>query len=155
MIDISIIEDDEEIRQSLSILINGTPGFRCLSSFSNCEKALKQIETDLPDVVLMDLNLPGMSGIDGIRIIKELIPDLDILVLTVDKNSQRVFEALCAGACGYLTKDTHPGRLLEAIHEVHQGGAPMSTQIARMVVESFKTNNQSDLTRREQEVLTH
>ncbi|MCI0512911.1 response regulator transcription factor [candidate division KSB1 bacterium] len=154
MITVSIVEDDAEIRESLAILINGTPGYRCVSTFNDCEAAIIQLEEDLPDVVLMDLNLPGMSGIEGIRILREMIPDIDVLVLTVHSDSKRVFDALCAGACGYLTKDTPPAKLLEAIRETHEGGAPMSTQIARIVVDSFKPTHHSNLTKRENEVLT-
>jgi len=155
MIDVSIVEDDEEIRESLSILINGTPGYRCVSAFCDCEKALAELEKNVPDVLLMDIGLPGMSGIEGIRMIKTILPEIDILVLTVHADSKLVFRALCAGACGYLTKDTQPAKLLEAIKEAHDGGAPMSTQIARMVVNSFKTIPHSNLTKRETEVLTH
>lgn len=153
MINVSIVEDDDEIRDSLGILINGTAGFSCISTFMNCETAIKEIINDPPDVILMDIGLPGMSGIEGIRRIKAQIPDIYILMLTVHGDSKRVFEALCAGACGYLIKDTPPARLLEAITEANHGGAPMSTQIARMVVDSFKTKPHSDLTPREVEVL--
>jgi DNA-binding NarL/FixJ family response regulator len=153
MINVSIVEDDDEIRDSLAVLINGTAGFSCISTFTNCEAAIKEIINDPPDVILMDIGLPGMSGIEGIRRIKAQIPDIDIFMLTVHCDSKRVFEALCAGACGYLIKDTPPARLLEAITEAYHGGAPMSTQIARMVVDSFKTKSHSDLTHREVEVL--
>jgi len=153
MINVSIVEDDDEIRESLSILINGTPGFVCIGTFDNCESAIATIPKDPPDVMLMDIGLPGISGIEGIRKIKTKLPNINILMLTVHGDSKRVFEALCAGACGYLIKDTPPARLLDAISEAHNGGAPMSTQIARMVVSSFKTNSHSDLTQREVEVL--
>ncbi len=153
MINVSIVEDDDEIRESLAILINGTAGYDCISTYSNCESAIKGIIEDPPDVILMDIGLPGMSGIEGIRRIKDKQPDIDILMLTVHDDSKRVFEALCAGACGYLIKDTPPARLLEAISEAYDGGAPMTTQIARMVVGSFKTTSHSDLTPREGEVL--
>lgn len=154
MIDVAIIEDDDEIRESLAILINGTAGYFCTNTFGDCETAISKIEEDPPDVVLMDIGLPGMSGVEGIRKIKEKLPDINVLMLTVHRDSKLVFEALCAGACGYLTKDTQPAKLLEAIKEAHDGGAPMSTQIARMVVNSFKTFPHSDLTQRETEVLT-
>ncbi len=154
MINVSIVEDDNEIRESLAILVNGTPGFSCINTFIDCESAIKGIIEDPPDVVLMDIGLPGKSGIEGIREIRKVLPDIDILMLTVHADSKKVFEALCAGACGYLIKDTPPARLLEAIFEAYHGGAPMSTQIARMVVSSFKTNLNSNLTQREIEVLT-
>jgi len=153
MIDVSIVEDDFEIRESLALLINGTKGYSCRHNFADCESMIRHVEDNLPDVVLMDIDLPGMSGIEGVRIIKEMAPDVDVLMLTVHGDSHTVFEALCAGACGYLTKDVQPLKLLEAISEAHTGGAPMSTQIARMVVSSFKTTGDSNLTAREKEVL--
>lgn len=154
MINVTIIEDDDEIRDSLAILISGSSGYECINTYNNCEAAITEFESDPPDVILMDIGLPGMSGIEGVRIIKDKYPEIDILMLTVHEDSNKVFEALCAGACGYLIKDTQPGKLLEAIQEVRCGGAPMSTQIARMVVNSFKTNPHEELTRRETEVLT-
>ena len=155
MITVSIIEDDCDIRESLALLINGTPGFGCLAAYSSCEKGIKNILKDPPDVVLMDIGLPGMSGIEGIKILKEKMPELDIMVLTIQSDDRIVFEALCAGACGYMMKDTPPAQLLDAIRESYGGGAPMSTRIARMVVESFKITQQTNLTQRETEVLTH
>ena len=153
LIHVSIVEDDTEIRESLAILINGTAGYSCIETYMDCETAIKGIIEDPPDVVLMDIGLPGKSGIEGIREIRKVLPDIDILMLTVHGDNKRVFEALCAGACGYLIKDTPPARLLEAISEAFHGGAPMSTQIARMVIESFKITPHSDLTTRELEVL--
>jgi len=155
MIEVSIVEDDPDIRESLALLINGTPGFKCISSFGTCEKAIKGIPKEIPDVVLMDIGLPGMSGIEGIKALKEKLPDLDIMVLTIQSDDKVVFDALCAGACGYMIKDTPPAQLLEAIQETRGGGAPMSTLIARMVVKSFQITQQTSLTQRETEVLTH
>lgn len=155
MIYVSIVEDDPDIRESLALLINGTPGFSCISAYGTCEKAIKGILKDPPDIVLMDIGLPGMSGIDGIKVLKEKMPDLDILVLTIQSDDRVVFEALCAGACGYMMKDTPPAQLLDAIQETYDGGAPMSTRIARMVVQSFQVAPQTTLTQRETEVLTH
>ncbi|MFQ5772086.1 MAG: response regulator, partial [bacterium] len=126
----------------------------CNNTYSDCETAIKGIAEDLPDVVLMDIGLPGMSGITGIQKIKEKLHDIDIIVLTIHGEQESVFEALCAGASGYLVKNNQPARLLEAIREAHEGGAPMSTEIARMVVNSFHTNHHSPLTVRETEVLT-
>jgi DNA-binding NarL/FixJ family response regulator len=154
MITVSIVEDDADIRESLALLIDGTSGYACISAFGSCEDALEEIAADPPDVVLMDIGLPGMSGIDGIRLIKEKLPDLNIVVLTVHGESNKVFEALCAGACGYLLKDTPPAKLLEAIKETREGGAPMSTKIARLVINSFRTQPHAALTQRETEVLT-
>jgi len=154
MINVVLIEDDDEIRTSLAILINGTMGYECINTYRNCESALQDIFDDPPDVILMDIELPGISGIEGIRRIKSKLPEVDIIVLTVHQNSDLVFEALCAGACGYLLKETQPGKLLESIKEVKEGGAPMSTQIARIVINSFKTAPHTSLTQRETEVLT-
>ncbi len=155
MITVGIVEDDQDIRESLATLINGMPGYICISTYGSCEKAIKGILKNPPDVVLMDIGLPGMSGIEGIRILKEKLPDLDILVLTIQSDSDTVFDALCAGACGYLMKDTPPAQLLDAIQECYDGGAPMSTRIARLVVQSFQIEQQTPLTTRETEVLTH
>lgn len=154
MITVSIVEDDVDIRDSLAVLIDGTPGFACINTYGSCEAAIDGIDVDPPDVVLMDIGLPGMSGIDGIRLIKEKTSDIDIVVLTIHAESNHVFEALCAGACGYLLKDTPPAKLLEAIKETQEGGAPMSTKIARLVIGSFRTHPHSSLTQRENEVLT-
>jgi len=153
MITVAIVEDDTDIRESLTLLINGTPGFSCIGTYRDCETALDGIVDDPPEVVLMDLGLPGMSGIEGTRLLKERLDELSLVVLTVHDESKLVFEALCAGACGYLLKDTPPAKLLEAIRETRDGGAPMSTQIARLVVGSFRTNPHEALTPRETEVL--
>jgi DNA-binding NarL/FixJ family response regulator len=154
MIYVSIVEDDQEIRESISYLINNTAGFKCISSFDSCEAALKELPDNLPDVVLMDITLPGMNGIEGVRRIREKISNIDVLMLTVHKDDDLIFESLCAGACGYLMKNTSPERLMEAIREVHEGGAPMSTNIARRIVTSFRASPDPNLTSRETEVLS-
>lgn len=154
MITVSIVEDDDEIRQSLAMLINATDGFECISSHPDGESAVKKIPNELPDVILMDIGLPGISGIETIKRLKEKINDIDVIVLTIHENDKFVFDALCAGATGYLLKETPPSRILESIMEVRNGGSPMSTQIARMVVTSFKLNPAPDLTQRETEVLS-
>lgn len=153
-ITVSIVEDDDEIRESLALLISGTAGFECLTTYEDCESAIDGIAEENPDVVLMDIGLPGMSGIEGIKLLKQKLPDLDILVISIRENDKTVFDALCNGASGYLIKETPPARILEAIREVKNGGAPMSTQIARMVVSSFKITPSDSLTQRETEVLT-
>lgn len=153
-ITVSIVEDDDEIRESLALLITGTSGFECLTTYGDCESSIDGIVEERPDVVLMDIGLPGMSGIEGIKLLKQQIPDLDILVISIRENDKTVFDALCNGASGYLIKETPPARILEAIREVKNGGAPMSTQIARMVVSSFKVTPSDSLTQRETEVLT-
>jgi DNA-binding NarL/FixJ family response regulator len=153
-ITVSIVEDDDEIRESLALLISGTPGFECLTTYEDCESSIDGIVEELPDVVLMDIGLPGMSGIEGIKLLKQKLPELDILVISIRENDKTVFDALCNGASGYLIKETPPARILEAIREVKRGGAPMSTQIARMVVNSFKITPSDSLTQRETEVLS-
>jgi len=158
-ITVSIVEDDNEIRESLEILINGSEGLKCLNTFKNAESALFNIPREKPNVVLMDINLPGMSGIECVRKLKEEIPDLNILMLTVYEDSKRIFESLTAGASGYLLKRTPPSEILGAIKEVNSGGSPMSGQIARMVVNSFHRMGMShdekeNLTKRETEILT-
>jgi len=153
MIHVSIIEDDDDIRDSLAIIINGAPDYCCSGSYSNAESALESMVELQPDVVLMDIELPGMNGIECVKILRERAPESDILMLTVHEDDDVVFESLCAGACGYLTKNTPPVKLLEAIREVYEGGAPMSTNIARMVISSFKKDVGHGLSEREREVL--
>jgi DNA-binding NarL/FixJ family response regulator len=155
MIKISIIEDDKDIRESLAILLNGTPEFSCIATYINCEAAIKNISNEIPDVILMDINLPGISGIEGTKIIKEMLPDVQIIMLTISENDQDVFNSLCAGACGYLKKNTQPIKLIEAVREAVNGGAPMSMDIARLVVNSFRKDIHisNSLTSRESEIL--
>lgn len=150
---ICIVEDDNLIRDGFALLINSTYGYKIINAYHRCEDAIKNIHTDAPDVVLMDIELPGMNGIEGIARIKKLRPKTNIIVVTVYENDDLVFKALCAGAGGYLTKNMQPSRLLEAIRDIQEGGAPMSTNIARMVVASFQKNRNSPLTARETEVL--
>ncbi|MBI1788663.1 MAG: response regulator transcription factor [Acidobacteria bacterium] len=135
---VAIIEDQTEIRQSLGVLIDGTPGYRATGSFGAMEAALDAIVPPLPDVVLADIGLPGMSGIEGIRLLKQRYPGLHVIVLTVYDDDKRIFDAICAGACGYLLKTTPPARLLEGIREVLEGGAPMSPSVARRVIALFQ-----------------
>jgi DNA-binding NarL/FixJ family response regulator len=150
---ICIVEDDNLIRDGFALLINSTYGFKIINTYQRCEEALKNLDSDAPDVVLMDINLPGMNGIEGIQRIKKLRPKTNIIVVTAYENDELVFKALCAGAGGYLTKNMQPTKLLEAIRDIMDGGAPMSTNIARMVVASFQKNRNSPLTARETEVL--
>jgi DNA-binding NarL/FixJ family response regulator len=137
-IKVSIIEDLREVRDGLATLINGTAGFRCVGSFRTMEDALRQIFSNLPDVILTDIGLPGMSGIEGIPILKERYPDVPIVALTVYDDEEEIFAALCAGASGYLLKDTQPARLLECLKEVISGGAPMSPEVALRVIKLFR-----------------
>lgn len=161
MIKVAIIEDNTTIRDGLAALINGTPGYSCVGSFPDCESFLNKISALDTNVVLMDIGLPGMSGIDGIIKAKKIKPDLNILMLTVYEDSQSVLKALCAGASGYLVKKTPPTRLLEAIKDAYEGGAPMSSLIARQVITLFQQNigvqnedKETQLSSREKEVLT-
>jgi len=135
---VAIIEDERDIRECLSVLINGTPGFACTGSFRTMEEALEKIPQRLPDLVLSDIGLPGMSGIDGVRILKQRHPQLLVLMLTVYDDDERIFDAMCAGACGYLLKKTPPARLLDGLTEAVQGGAPMSPEVARRVIALFR-----------------
>jgi DNA-binding NarL/FixJ family response regulator len=138
VIKVAIIEDQRDIRESLAILINGSDGFRCTGSFRSMEEALDKIGFELPDVVLLDIGLPGMSGIEGIEYLKERYPSVLVLMLTVYDDDDRIFDALCAGACGYLLKKTPPARLLESLKEAVSGGAPMSPEVARRVITLFR-----------------
>ncbi len=154
MISVTIVEDDDDLRENLVFLIDSSSDFCCASAYRDCETALAGINGDQPDVVLMDIGLPGMSGIEGIREIKKTLPKLDIVVLTVYDDDDLVFDALCAGACGYLIKGMPPEKLLEAVREAHNGGAPMSAGVARLVVRSFQMEPHSPLTQREKDILT-
>ncbi|MEK7727775.1 MAG: response regulator transcription factor [candidate division KSB1 bacterium] len=153
-ISVALIEDDVDIRRGLALLLNKTPGFACAAAYPDCETALQEIADDPPEVLLMDIQLPGMSGIEGVRRIKKLLPDLDVIMLTIHDDDKRVFDSLCAGACGYLVKTTPPAKLLEAIKEVYAGGAPMSASIARLVIQSFRKSSESNLSPRELEILS-
>ena len=150
-----IVEDDDLIRESFTNLINEDERFICIADYDNCEDAIKNLSKDEPQLILMDIGLPGISGIEGIRRIKNIQPEIDIITVTVHDDDEKVFDALCAGASGYLTKNVSPERLLQAIDEVRKGGAPMSTKIAKMVIRSFQMSTQSPLTSRETEVLQH
>jgi DNA-binding NarL/FixJ family response regulator len=135
---VAIVEDLIEIRQGLSVLINGTSGFSCVGAYRTMEEALERTAGSVPDVMLVDIGLPRMSGIEGTRILKSRYPGLQILVLTVYDDDKRIFDAMCAGANGYLLKTTPPARLLESMQEVLQGGAPMSPSVARRVISLFR-----------------
>jgi len=137
-IKVAIIEDRREIREGLAMLIGGTEGFRSAGSYRSMEEALEKIGRELPDVVLNDIGLPGMSGIEGIQILKARYPNLLVLMLTVYDDDERIFDAMCAGASGYLLKKTPPARLLESLKEAVAGGAPMSPEVARRVIALFR-----------------
>src|SRR5208282_6005257 len=144
MISVSIVDDEKELRQSITTFVNGSPGFRCVSAYSSAEAALKGLPSDKPDVVLMDINLGGMNGIECVERLKAKVPAMQILMLTVYEDTDQIFKALAAGASGYMLKRLTPVKLLEAIREVHEGGAPMSGPIARKVVASFQGAGQTE-----------
>lgn len=133
-----IIEDIHDIREGLAALLNGTEGYRCVGKFGSMEEALRSIHHNVPDVILLDIGLPGMDGIEGVKVLKERYPEVIILMLSVYDDNERIFDALCAGANGYLLKKTPPARLIESLREVVAGGAPMSPEIARKVVALFR-----------------
>jgi DNA-binding NarL/FixJ family response regulator len=135
---VAIIEDHREFREYLAALISGTKDFRCMGSFRSMEEALERIRANVPDVALLDIGLPGMSGVDGIRLLKERYPKMLMLTLTVHDDDARIFDALCAGASGYLLKNTEPARLVESVKEAARGGAPMSPEVARRVIRLFR-----------------
>ena len=138
VIRVAIVEDRRDTREGLALLIDGTEGFHCTGAYRTMETAMPAIERESPDVVLTDIGLPGMSGIEGVRILKERHPALQFLMLSVYEDDERIFEAICAGASGYLLKKTPPARLLESLRETVEGGSPMSPEIARRVITLFR-----------------
>jgi DNA-binding NarL/FixJ family response regulator len=157
-ITVSIVEDNEQLRATLARVINRAEGFRCLSDYPNAEDALKDLPQVLPEVVLMDINLPGINGVECVRQLKQLLPQTHVIMLTVYEDTENIFNALAAGAAGYMLKRTKTAELLEAIREVHRGGSPMTTHIARKVTQSFQRAGPSsqpteNLSEREQQVL--
>jgi len=157
-ITVAIVEDDEAMLSTLEKLITSTAGFSCSGAFQSCEEALPALGRDRPDVVLMDINLPGISGIEGVKKITSSDPTANILMLTVYQDDDKIFRSICAGARGYLLKRTPKDMLLNAIREVNSGGAPMNAGIARRVIELFRktaspAREESSLTERELEIL--
>ncbi|MEL6973098.1 MAG: response regulator transcription factor [Bacteroidota bacterium] len=157
---IAIIEDDPDIRQLLRLLLNGSPGYECQQVFGSCEEGIPSLKNTPPDILLMDIDLPGISGIQGVKQLRGELPELNIIMLTVHEDDEAVFTALCAGAIGYLVKGLPPVQLLRAIDEAQQGGAPMSPGIARRIVHSFRPPStpstlSHNLSTREREVLAH
>lgn len=158
MITVSIVDDEKKLCRSIAAFVNGTPGFRCVSMYHSAEAALEHLPQDRPDVVLMDIHLTGMSGIECVERLKTMVPEMLVMMLTVYEDTDQIFKALSAGASGYMLKRLTPGKLLEAIREVHGGGSPMSSPIARKVVASFQRAGRTDgekthLSSREQMVL--
>lgn len=158
IIRVVIIEDQRDVREGLKLLINGSPGFKCVGAYRTVEDALNGVsQHETPDLILTDIGLPGISGIEGIKLFRERVPDTAILALTVYENNDKIFNALCAGATGYLLKNTPPARLLEALREAVSGGSPMSPEVARRVVNLFRdfqpVSASYDLTPQERQLL--
>ena len=157
-ITVSIVEDSDQLRNTLARVLNRADGFECVSTYANAEAALEDLPQKKPNVVLMDINLPGMNGVECTRKLKEAVPGIQIVMLTVYEDTENIFNALAAGASGYLLKRTTTPELLESLREVHRGGSPMTAHIARKVVQSFQrpggaTETTEDLSPREKEVL--
>jgi DNA-binding NarL/FixJ family response regulator len=155
-VSIMIFEDNDKLRESLCVLLNGLDEFTIVGEYSTCLEASISTKLYKPDVVLMDIDMPGDSGVHGVRLVKEANPNTAVIMYTVFEDDEKLFQCLCNGANGYLLKKTPPSRLIEAIHEVAEGGAPMSPSIARKVLDSFqkgKSENKYALSQREMQVL--
>jgi DNA-binding NarL/FixJ family response regulator len=160
-ISISIVEDNDKLRATLARVIDRTDGFRCVSDYGSAEDALADLPKIKPDVVLMDINLPGINGVECVRQLKKLLPQIQVMMLTVYEDTENIFNALAAGANGYMLKRTPAKELIEAIREMQRGGSPMTTHIARKVVQSFQKTGAAaaavgelaELSVREQQVL--
>ncbi len=155
MITVAIVEDEKFIRDSLVDMLLEAEGFECSGRYVNCEKAIEDFTHNKPDVILMDIELPGMSGIEGVKRIKAKYPKIDIVMLSVHEDITMIFDALTAGASGYLDKSAPEEKILDSIKEIHDGGAPMSYKIAKLVVSSFQKKPDSGLTERERDVLNN
>jgi DNA-binding NarL/FixJ family response regulator len=157
MITIAIIEDDQVTRESLKTIVQTTEGFECAGAFADAETGLEFLTGHPADIVLMDIHLPVMDGIECVRRLKSIHPEIQFIMCTIFRDDDSVFNALKAGATGYLLKNDDPGKIIDAIHEIHAGGSPMTSQIARRVLESFKSpavnNDINLLTKRENEML--
>ena len=159
-IKVAIVEDNEKIRAGLAVLVDGSPLFSCVATYANAEDALEHLPRKKPDVVLMDIGLPKMSGIECVEKLRERAPDIQVMMLTVYEDDDRIFKSLIAGASGYILKNTMPAELFEAIKDVHNGGSPMSNLIARRVVRTFQQMGKSskeleNLSGRETEILSY
>ena len=154
---VSIVDDEVDLRENIAGFVDAAKGFRCISVHGSAEEALVRLPNEKPDVILMDINLGGMSGIECVRRLKPQMRDAQMVMLTVFEDTEKIFSALSAGASGYLLKRMPPEKLLEAIREVHEGGSPMSAPIARKVVQSLQSHRPADetaeLSPREREVL--
>ena len=157
---VAIFEDNRSLLDSLTAMIGGTAGFECVGSYPNCNNILKNISHVNPHVVLMDIEMPGINGIEAVSMIKAEYPEIKILMETIFDDDEKIFNSICAGAEGYILKHTSPAEILEAIEEIHKGGSPMTPSIANRVLKMVKNrpetgNKESfDLTDREKEILT-
>lgn len=159
---VTIFDDNRSVRQGLSQLLNGSQGYECAGAFENCLHLLENIETTKPDVVLMDIQMPGITGIEAVKKIREKYPDLKILMQTIFEDNEKIFQSILAGASGYILKNTSPLRLLEFIKETYEGGAPMSPSVATKVLKfvarqspSSQASNDFNLSEREKEILSY
>ncbi len=160
MINVVVVEDKDIIREGIQSLLDTSEGFKCVGAYPDCESMLENIDEAEVDIILMDIGLPGMSGIEGTRKVKELFPSIEVIVLTIHEESEKVFEALISGACGYLTKTTPHEEILLSIKDAYQGGSPMNSHIAKKMVQllrAFDEQKKADqklLSQREQEILS-
>ena len=160
-IKVVIFEDNTNLRRGLTTLINGSNGFECIGAYGNCDNVIKNISETNPDVVLMDIEMPGMNGIDAVKLLKKQFPEIKVLMETIFEDDEKVFYSICNGAEGYILKNTPPTQILEAIREIYEGGAPMTPSIASKVLAMFKTrtsfekDESFDLTEREMEILKY
>ena len=129
-----IFEDNQSLRASLFQLINGTEGYECVGTFENCQNLMEDVRNTKPDVVLMDIQMPGMNGIEAVKVLREKYPDLKIMMQTIFEDNDKIFQSICAGASGYILKNTSPARILEFIRQTYEGGAPMSPNVAAKVL---------------------
>ena len=158
-IKVTIFEDNKSLRMGLYQLINGSEGFECAGAFENCSNLLKDIENTKPDVVLMDIQMPGINGIEAVKILRENYPDLKTLMQTIFEESDKIFQSILAGASGYILKNTSPSRILDFIKETYEGGAPMSPSVATKVLkmvgqQPLEKTNSFNLSEREKEILS-
>ena len=160
MIKVAIFEDNRSLREGLAAMIGGTSGFACVGAFPNCNNLLKNISQAKPDVILMDIEMPGINGIEAVAMIKEEFPEIKILMETIFDDDEKIFNSICAGAEGYILKHTSPAEIMDAIKEIHEGGSPMTPSIANRVLKMVKgrpigLNKETfDLSGREKEILT-
>jgi len=153
-----LYEDNTDLRESMSVLLRGTPGIEFKGAFMNCDDVLAQMKELKPEIVLMDIDMPGINGIEGLKLVKKSFPEIEILMLTVFDDNERIFESICAGASGYILKTVGPADIISAIHQLHSGGAPMTPSIARKVLRLFPKSSpvapEYELTTREKETLS-